>query len=307
MEAEVTPQEPVQAEATPNDAPTPEPAQETPQGALEGGGEPTGEPAPFDLEAMRQQMAGGDEKLLNELKRYRSAEAIGKALRDAKVAAKQKQSPLSLGEDATEEEVKAFREAMGIPEEAKDYPINWRDGYEPNEFDNAMLDDFKGFMHGKNIDPKTAQAAMEWYQENTQVIEQTRNEAMANRAEQTQEHFRSIYGAEYKGNMAAANELIKTQLGEEGYQDFLQMRLENGERLQDQPFMVEMLVNLGTEYYGSNAIVNGDIETTSKTLEERKQELLALRATDEKKYNSSAVQEEIAKIYTQLNKINSRK
>lgn len=279
-------------------------------GTLEGGDasgseEPTS--AEIDLAALRKALAGDDEGLLKDLNRYRSASAIGKAIRDAKAAAKQKQGPFTLKDDASEEEVAEYRKAYGIPDDANDYPVQWREGYEPSEVDQELLGSFKNYLHERNADPKAAAAAMEWYQDLSQQIQQDRDAAMAKASKETQEVLRGEYGSEYDGNIRAANELLRTRMGEDGHKALMEWRGEDGVRLQDNPDFVRMMVDLGVDYYGANTIVHGDVETTTKTLEDRKAELLELRKTDPQKYKSDAIQSEITKIYKQLDKLSSRK
>ena len=136
--------------------------------------------------------------------------------------------------------------------------------------------------------------------------QQDRDAKMVELSKETQTTLRGEYGGEYDGNMNAALELLKVHLGEEGKTDFLAMRLEDGTRIQDNTDIVRMLVNIGTDYYGGNSIMTGDVETTTKTLEEQKAELLALRNSDPERFKSDAVQEKLTKIYAQLDRINAR-
>ena len=301
-----------QAEQAAGDTVTTPAAEAAPAGAMES-------PAPGDkaveeqaapaieLADLRQALAGGNESLLKQLGRYKTAESIGKAFWDNKTAAQQKQQPLSApGEDASEEQLATWREAVGIPEEAKDYPVAWREGYEPSDADNEILEGFKGFLHERNIDPKAAQASMDWYQDFAAEQQQARDGAMAQKSKETQTHFRGVYGAEYDGNMAAAMELVRTQLGEDGVQSVLTSRLEDGTRLQDQPWFVEMMVNLGTDYYGSNQIFTGDVETTAKTVDQKLEEYMKMRLEDEDKYFSPEIQEEVAKLKAQQQRLAER-
>jgi hypothetical protein len=85
------------------------------------------------------------------------------------------------------------------------------------------------------------------------------------------------------------------------------LRLMDGSRLQDNIAFVKMMAQLGGDYYGGNAIMTGDVETTAKTVQERIDELLSLRVKDPEKYKSDDVQQKITKLYAQRDKINARK
>lgn len=259
------------------------------------------------LQQLRETLAGGDEGLLKALERYKSTDAISKAFKEARTAAKSAGKPVKLGENATPEEIKAYREAMGIPETPDAYPVQFRQDYPADEADTAILSEFRSYMHGKNVDPGAAQAALEWYQDFAQVQRQELDGNLANVAKKTQQELRTEWGGEYDGNISAVQELMKTHLGDEGFGQMMDMRMMDGSRLQDHPGFVKMMAQIAGDYYGSNAIFNGDIETTSQTVQEQIDGLLELRNSDPEKYKSDAVQAKITKLYQQRDKISARK
>lgn len=263
-----------------------------------------------ELQVLRETLAGGDEGILKALERYKSKEAIGKAFREARTTAKNAGKPVRLADKATEDDVKAFREAMGIPDEAKDYPVNFREDFKASDADKEILGSFKEYMHGKSADPKAAEAALEWYQDFAQEQQQALDGNLAKVAKQTQAELRTEWGGEYDGNIGAIHEFMTAQLGQEGFGRMMGLRLMDGSRLQDDPAFVKMMAQVSTDYYGSNAIYNGDIETTSKTVQERIDALLELRGGDAKaqeKYFSDATQAELTKLYAQKQKIEARR
>lgn len=263
-----------------------------------------------ELQKLRQMLAGGDDKFLKELERYKSIESISKAVKEARIAARNSGKPVRLSDKATEDEIKAYREAYGIPESAEEYPVNFRDGYQATEADKAILGEFRAAMHERSIDPKAAEAALEWYQDFAQAQQQELASTLNKVAKQTQAELRSEWGGEYEGNIGAASELMKSHLGEKGFEEMMDLRLMDGSRLQDNIAFVKMMAQLGTDYYGSNAIYNGDIETTSKTVQEKIDGLLKLRGgskEEQEKYFSDATQAELTRLYQQRDKINSRK
>ncbi|MDR6818500.1 hypothetical protein J2X76_003677 [Neorhizobium sp. 2083] len=260
-----------------------------------------------DLQRFREQLAGGDAGLLKQLERHKSIESISKSFKESRNAAKNAGKPLVLGEKATPDEVKAYREAMGIPDEAKDYPVAFREEFKPTEEDKEILDSFKEYLHGANADPRAAKAALEWYQDFATERVQQLNSNLAKVAKETQSALRDEWGGEYEGNLNAAQQLMTTQLGDEGFEQMMGLRLMDGSRLQDNIAFVKMMAQLGADYYGGNAIMTGDVETTAKTVEEQIQTLLKLRVDDPEKYKSDEVQSKITKLYQQRDKINARK
>lgn len=263
-----------------------------------------------ELQKLRETLAGGDEGILKALERYKSIDSIGKAFREARAAAKNAGKPLTLSDKATDEEIKAYREAHGIPEDAKAYPASFREGFKADEATTAILENFKAGMHERNVPPAAAAAALDWYQDFAQEQQQALDANLANVAKKTQADLRSEMGGEFDPTMGAVREFMTAQLGKDGFENMMGLRLMDGSRLQDNPAFVKMMAQVSTDYYGSNAIYNGDIETTSKTVQERIDELLKLRAgskDDQEKFFSDGTQAELTKLYEQRNKINARK
>ncbi|WP_234843748.1 hypothetical protein [Sinorhizobium meliloti] len=261
-----------------------------------------------ELQAFREKLAGGDEAILKQLGRYKSIDAISRGFREAYNTAKNGGPKLSaLSEKSTPEEVKAYREAMGIPEDPTAYPGDFREGYQATEADKAILGDFKAAMHARNVPPAAASAALEWYQDFATAQQQELDGNLAKVAKETQAALRNEWGGEYDGNIGAAQQLMTTHLGKEGFEGMMGLRLMDGSRLQDNIAFVKMMAQLGADYYGGNAIMTGDVETTAKTVQERIDELLSLRVSNPEKYKSDDVQQKITKLYAQRDKINARK
>jgi hypothetical protein len=274
-------------------------------GATDTGASPAGD---GELQAFREKLAGGDETILKQLARYKSIDAISRGFREAYNTAKNGGPKLpALSDKSTPEEVKAYREAMGIPEDPTAYPGDFREGYQATEADKAILGDFKQAMHARNVPPAAAAAALDWYQDFATAQQQELDGNLAKVAKETQAALRNEWGGEYDGNIGAAQQLMTAHLGKEGFEGMMGLRLMDGSRLQDNIEFVKMMAQLGADYYGGNAIMTGDVETTAKTVQERIDELLSLRVKDPEKYKSDDVQQKITKLYAQRDKINARK
>lgn len=260
-----------------------------------------------ELQALREKLAGGDEAMLRQLSRYKSVDGISKQFREAYHKAKNGAKPVALTDKSTPEEVKAFREANGIPEDAAAYPGDFREGFTPTDADKAILGEFKAAMHGKNVPPAAAAAALDWYQDFAQAQQQELNANLAKVAKETQTALRTEWGGEYDGNIGAAQQIMTQHLGKEGFEDMMELRLMDGSRLQDHAGFVKMMANIGVDYFGGNAIMNGDVETVGKTIQGQIDDLLKMRLDDPEKYKSDAVQEKLTKLYAQRDKLDARK
>ncbi|MCA0279586.1 MAG: hypothetical protein LCH86_26645 [Proteobacteria bacterium] len=258
------------------------------------------------LQSLREQLAGGDAAMMKQLERYRSTDEISKAFREGYKNAKNGGRQIELTDASTSEEVMAYREANGIPQDATEYPGAFRDDFEVTDADKAILSDFKAAMHERNVPPKMAAAALDWYQDFAAAQAQDLNAQLARVAGETQKTLRAEWGGDYDGQIGAAQELMKAHLGQDGFGEMMSLRLMDGSRLQDSLPFVKMMATIGADYYGSTAILTGDIEVAGKTLEAQKQELLALRVANPEKFKSDDVQGKLTKIYAQLEKVSAR-
>ncbi|MFN7089978.1 MAG: hypothetical protein ACK4P4_05450 [Allorhizobium sp.] len=275
-----------------------------------GGADPSGGADPAttaELQAFREKLAGGDDAMLKQLARYKSVDAISKGFREAYNAAKNGKKVPALTDKSTPEEVKAYREANGIPDDPTQYPGDFREGFTASEQDTAILGSFKEAMHSKNVPPAAASAALEWYQDFAVAQQQELSANLAKTAKETQTALRNEWGGEYDGYINAAQQLLTQQLGDEGFEQMMGLRLMDGSRLQDNQAFVKMIATLGADYHGTNAIMSGDVETVGKTIQGQIDELLALRNTDPEKYKSDDVQQKITKLYAQRDKNSARK
>lgn len=263
----------------------------------------TPEPAEFDW---RAEMSGGNEEYLKALSRYTNPEAATKALIDAKKALRERTPEVTtLTEDSTEEEVKAYRKAMGIPEEVGGYETGFSEGFEVSDADQALFDNFKQTAHNANFTEPQLKAAAEWYENLTAETEQARNEHEHNVRVETQAELRAEWGGEYKSNINALNTFISNNMDgdTEAASELMNLRLESGDRLGDHLPFIRMMVGPALDHVGPNAIFSGDTQKTAMDLEARKNELLQLQLSDPQQYKSEPVQRELADIYAKKDKL----
>lgn len=308
-EAEAAVVEPVDEAA--NAAPVSDaPASPAPTGTIDGSNDApddAGDDAKGSLQAFRESLAGGDEAFLKELGRYKSEDAIRRAIKEARTAARQKRGPARLDENASEEEVKAYREAMGIPENPGEYPVAFRDDFPAADVDKEMLPEFRNRMHKAGVDPKAASEALEFYQDLAVARQQEAARKAVETTKKTQAELRAEWGGEFEGNIGAIRELMTAQLGADGFQQMMGLRLEDGTLLQDQAPFVKMLAQIATDYYGSNAVYTGDVEATTKTLDDKLAEYEKMLLEKPEEYYTPKVQETVAKLYAQKEKLGKRR
>ena len=285
-------------------ATTPAPA-DPPQDLLNDDPKPTADPAPGTTwpNDWRDQMSGGNEQIAKLLSRYRSPQNVGKALSEARVRLSQQSSPTlpALSENPTEQEITEYRQALNIPEEASGYEVNLPEYLQRDE---ELMGLFLEHAHERNMTPTDVQSAVDWYSDYQVAVEQDRNAYAQEHRNATEDQLRQEWGSEYRGNLNAVTQYLNNVLGEETANELRTFRDQNGAVLGNDARLFKLLVQPAIDAMGANSVYAGDDVSVAQSLNERKDELLALRLSDPDKYKSDAVQTELNKIYARIARIN---
>ena len=165
-----------------------------------------------DWASVRTRIANGDEKILNRLSRYSTADDALKAGLEAqnKIAAGLNKAAKVPGADSTEAEVKAYREANGIPDTAKGYNIELPDGVVLGEEDQPVADAFVEVAHKHNLPPAVVNdiIANQMKLQNAQQADQAAaDEKQRVVAEETLTDDK-VWGSESKLNINMINQML---------------------------------------------------------------------------------------------------
>lgn len=206
--------------------------------------------APADWpEDWRAKLSDGDEKTLKKLERYQSPKDVAKALRalEAKMSSGQVEK---LTEDATPEQVAAWRKDNGIPEKPEGY-LETLKGLVIGDDDRPVVDSFLTAMHGDNVKPDTVAKALDWYYKSQEA-------AIADQAAKDKEYkaksedaLRSEWGSEYRGNVNAIRAFLDTAPPDGDGVPMIDLlmgaRLSDGTALGDNPAAMKWLSRLASD------------------------------------------------------------
>lgn len=202
------------------------------------------------------------------------------------------------GKDDDPKEVERFRKAMGIPESPDKYAVWTPEGMQLEPADKELWDEALKDFHASKI----GQAGVDTIAKVYYRAQQTAQKALADRAkaaaEKAQEDLRVEYGRDMKPNIELAERWLKENapgLRDGDGQRILDKRFADGTALGEHPAFVKLIVGLAKQAADDGALVVG--ETTEGTdVDKRIDELMGLMATDKAKYQSKAVQDELARL-----------
>ena len=191
----------------PEPAPAPAPVAAVAPSDPPAGGIPSPQPADGGEQGdWRSRLAGDDDTLKGFLGRYQSEKAFVEAAKKDRDAIRTKQVP-KLADDATPEEIAAFRKDMGIPEKPEDYKLS--DGLVIGADDKPYVDEFLKNMHGANAPPEMVNAAIETYYDIVEGQMADEVEAIQKHKVEADDLLRKEWGPEYRRNINVVNGFVQ--------------------------------------------------------------------------------------------------
>lgn len=259
----------------------------------------------------REQMAGEDDKALNQLKRFKSPQTLLKSYQEAQKRISEGVKPLAVNADSTPEELAAYRKQMNIPEEASGYGLKFQNE-QLQEISGEALGSFQEMAHERNMTPEVAQAAVEWFEEYQTGLDQQRTENAFNIRQQTQQELMQELGGEYNSTVSAISAYLESSLTAEGKSALLQQRFEDGSFLGDNPYFLRMMADVARDHVGPDAIFTGDVETVSQDVQaeiDKMMEMIGPKATRQSRaeYKTPENQEKLQKLFERKKRLDEKR
>lgn len=249
-------------------------------------------------EDWREQMAGGDEKVLARLKRYASPENVIKAWRAAEQKISSGEFVRPLAEDASEEEVAAFREQNGIPQTWEEYPTELPDGMVIGENDKPLVDAFLQTAHAQNFKPDQVQAVLAAHFAGQEQMLADRAAKDNELKISTTDELRAEYGNEYRSNINMIQNMLDSAPGDAGLK-IMSARAADGTPLGSDPDVIRFLVNTAREINPFATIVPNDTNAL-QAVESRITELEGMMADRGSAYHQGPESAKLKQEYRDL-------
>lgn len=306
----------------PNDQATPEtpeveggeePQKETGKTLAEGGGtadEVSRAPADWP-EDWRDKLSAGDKDAAKLMGRYKSPVDVAKALREAQKKISEGAKRPTLSEDASDEEVAAYRKELGIPEKPEGYLESLPQGLVIGEDDKEMADSFISAAHKANMPPEAVGLALDWYYK-------TQEDQAANMAKAVNEFrsagedaLRAEWGAEYRANQNAAKNLIQsmpeTEDGTPLWEIVAGARLENGAMLGDSPDFLRWMVKMANDANPAGFVAPGSGTNQAAAVDDEIAEIEKVMREDNPRYiKDEKMQARLRQLYDAQEKLAQR-
>jgi hypothetical protein len=253
-------------------------------------------------------MAGEDAKALETLARYQTPKDFFKAHAELRGKLSERQAPARLADDATPEQVAAYRKDLGLPDIGKDakgedflkaYKIEAPKDYQLSNVERGMLEDYAKSAYAAGHSPREVKASVDFFFKQQAANAQAINKIAVDKQKEWQNKLRDELGSkEYDAQQAAAmawmQEQFKDQPEELG--NILHAQLPGGGKVGDHPWLFKLITKAAMGDGYTDRIEANGFEANGKSLEDQQREIESLRRTDSRKYNDPAVQAKLDKI-----------
>lgn len=249
-------------------------------------------------ENWRELYAGEDAKMLARLQRYQSPKSAIDALVAAqnRISSGELRSPLP--QNATPEQIAAFRQQNGIPEKPEDYFEKLPEGLVIGDDDKPMFTSFAKGLHDLNVDPKVAQYAVKWYNDFQEQQLAKVSEADLTHKASTEDELRAEWGGDYRANINHINSFLAS--APTGVADLVaNSRGSDGKAILNDPNTVRWLATVAREMNPQGTIVGGG-ENPLQGIESRKAEITQMMGNRSSAYWKGPTAEKIQAEYRSL-------
>lgn len=209
------------------------------------------------------------------------------------------------GDDATEEEIAAYRKQMGVPDDPDDYFDSY-DSKDTPDLDDSDVEVIGGMVEALHIAGASVEAVhsvLDWYFDKMEETSETRIEEDDKFRYEAEKELKEELGPAYKRTLNGVKHLFAqapggADINNEGslYSRLMGGRTADGRLIGNDPDMVRWLASLNQEVNPMLTVM--DTTTTGgRSVQERKAEIEKMMREDRKGYSKNeAVQEEYRRI-----------
>ena len=204
------------------------------------------EVAPDWPDDWRDKLAKGDEKARKRLDRFQSPADVLKSWQALEQKMSSGDVKSKLPDNATDEQITAYRKDNGIPETFDGYLADLPDGLVIGDDDKDMVNSYLERVHGKNADPSVVQETLNWYYDLQEEQIAAQAESDKSNLRDGEDEIRAEWGAEFRANQNAIRAYGDT-MPEGLFETMVQARGPDGRILGHNPDFMRQMARLASE------------------------------------------------------------
>lgn len=237
----------------------------------------------------RERLAGGDAKVLAQLQRYASPEAVWQKTRSLEQMVTSGELKPVLGKNAKPEEVAAYRQAHGIPAEAKGYEFK---DLKIDDADMGLISHVMAAGHAENMTPQQMKAVVGvWPKIKADAIAAQEADDAKKKTE-GEDELRGEWGGDFRRNMSLVHQLLDSNGDAELKDLVLNGRLADGTPIGSSPKALKMLLGVALANNPTGTLVPGGGADPAGGIREELAKIDKLRTTDRRAYDKDTKMQE---------------
>lgn len=246
----------------------------------------------------RSEAAGDDDKFKSQLERFDSIGAFANSFREAQQKISSGQLRDELPANATDDQIKNYREANGVPLEAGGYLENLPDGLVLGEEDKEIFASFAESLHNINASPAIAHAALSWYNDFSEMQQDALAESDHVHHVETEDALRQEWGTDYRTNINITQAWLEKNLDGDTRDFLLNSRGPDGRALMNNTGILNMLANVARQEMHPMSIPGQTGSDPIKATDDRIAEIEKFMREDRAAYNKDEkIQAELRNLY----------
>ena len=254
----------------------------------------------------RKEMAGEDADLAKQLERFTDPKLFATSWREAQQRIRSGELLKPLPENATPEQLAAYRQEHGIPEKPEGYLEKLPDGLVIGENDKPIFESFVKGLHDLNADPKLAHYAVKWYNDFQEEQAAKVSEADTTHRAEVEDALRPEWGNDYRANVNH----IKSFLGTlpDGVGELIaNARNGEGRALLNDPKVLKALAQVARELNPAHTIVPGTSGNQTEAVADEISKIEKLMRTNRAEYNrDTKMQARLRDLYSARERLKTR-
>jgi hypothetical protein len=203
------------------------------------------------------------------------------------------------GEDAGEEDIAKYRQALGVPDSVEGYTIDTPDGEEYDEGDQAIIEEFAEVALEHNIPAAAFNAFMMKLAERATGLRENVVEQIEDAREEAEDMLLEEWGNSLEKNVQLAARAARGHGGDRFVKFLESVKVEGAGLLGDHPEMVRFLAQIGSKSDEHDMLMHSTA-TERQTAQQRIEEIYEKYPPGSPGYGSKRVQEELKELFEKV-------
>ena len=227
----------------------------------------------------REPFSNGDDKTAKRLERYLTPADLGKSLFEKEDLIRASSLLKPLADDATDDDLKAYREQQGVPEKFEGYYDNLPKGLVIGEDDKAIVDSLVKELHEENASPAVVNRIIGWYNKWEESLTGDMDALDKSQEAETEDLLREEWGSDYRANEGQIEHFLQ-ELPEDKRDELMGARMSDNRKLMNDPDIARWMAKLSREIYGRQAHFGPGGNASLQNRDTRRKELESWMHTD---------------------------